>query len=355
MAAGLAAHFPDTKFDYVDLAYDAVRDASGRFRRVVVPTAGNGVGAFGARPDYFVSNTITRCDFLISVPVMKVHNQCGVTSCLKNYVGTAPREAYQSPGNFNNMTMHNQHSVDGRLDHFITDLASFHPPDYCVVDGIRGLQYQEHRNDQPEQTVRSNLVLAGEDPVATDALAARLLGFNPWDIEYLHLAAKREMGTNDLSRVEIVGDEPDKLARRWGKPSNWHGRCNREWLVADDPAADLRTWTRITSPGDTLERAGKRWAAAVRIMAGGRCKGFLWIGVSGRVTVRLNGEAVMTEANTTRYRTGQFRVPVEMHSGENLLVCSMEALARPAKLSVLVTNHRDDGDTLEGIRYLFGR
>ena len=83
---------PGKKFDFIDLSYDAVRDDSGRFRRVVTRTA-RGVGAFGARPDYFVTNTVLKCDFLITVPVMKTHLQCGITACFKNYVGTAPRQA----------------------------------------------------------------------------------------------------------------------------------------------------------------------------------------------------------------------------------------------------------------------
>lgn len=39
-----------------------------------------------------------------------------------------------------------EHSVDTRIDPFIGDLAAFHPPDYNVVDVLRGLQYTEHNN-----------------------------------------------------------------------------------------------------------------------------------------------------------------------------------------------------------------
>lgn len=53
--------------------------------------AANGAGAFGNRPDYYVTNTILNCDFLIDVPVAKVHSYGGITACLKNFVGTAPR------------------------------------------------------------------------------------------------------------------------------------------------------------------------------------------------------------------------------------------------------------------------
>ena len=35
----------------------------------------------------------------------------------------------------------------------------------------------------------------GEDPVAVDATIARLMGYNAADMEFLHLAARRGMGT----------------------------------------------------------------------------------------------------------------------------------------------------------------
>jgi uncharacterized protein (DUF362 family) len=355
----LSAQFPGKTFDYIDLAYDGVRDASGALRRVEVPRTARGVGGFGLRTDYFVTNTIRNCDFLIDVPVMKVHDQCGITVCFKNYVGTAPREAYAVPGRFWNVRLHDQHSVEDRIDPFLVDLAAFHPPDYNVVDGIRGLQYAVHNNRRPDQTLRSNLVLAGEDTVAVDAVAASIMGFNPWDMDFLHLAIQRDLGTMDFGKIDVVGDEPDRVRHRWGKPRPWWGRGNREWLVSRDAAAELATWARYTAPTDTLhfvKAAGEAppettCGAAVRVRAEGRRKAFLWVGVRGRVAALLNGEQVMQEENTTRYRVGQFQKEVELRSGENLLVFRVQAISGEPQLSALLVGPRNDGDTVEGIRW----
>ena len=353
--------FPGKQFDYVDLSYDAVRDAGGAFRRLEVPCARNGAGAFGARPDYFVTNTILKCDFLINVPVMKVHLLCGITACFKNFVGTAPRQCYAPPGVFSNLWLHQQHQVDGRLDPFITDLACFHPPDFNVVDGIRGLQHQEHNDRRPDQMLQNNLVLAGADTVAVDALAAHLMGFNIWDMDFLHLAAQREMGEMDLARVEVRGDDPETARRRWGKPRNWHGRCNRAWLLSRDPAADIRGWSRHATRGDTLDFAAWNgappppeavYAAAARVRSDGASKAVLWVGLSGRVVATLNGEQIMAEENLTRYRVGQFQQPVELRAGENQLLFRVEPRAGEARLSVLLADPRNDGDTVEGIRWI---
>ena len=351
-----AREFPGKRFDYVDLSYDAVRDAGGNFKRIEVPKSPNGVGAFGGRSDYFVTNTITQCDFLITVPVMKVHLQSGITACLKNYVGTAPREAYSRPGVFHNAKLHEQHSAGGRIDPFIVDLASFHPPDYCVVDGIRGLQCQEHSVNRDDQTVRSNLILAGEDPVAADAMVARLLGFQPHDIDFLHMAAKRQMGTMDEARMEVRGDEPDRNARRWEKPKSWYGRCNREWLI-ERVSGKVEAYT---APFDTLDlvqatgiapRAGATYTASIQVQAEGNQRGYLWLGVRGKVAVRLNREAVTQLASDTRFRVGQFQYPVTLRPGLNRFDFAMQPVGGQAWLSVLVTGAANNGDTMDGIRW----
>jgi len=355
----VGARFPNKKIDYVDLAYDPVRDESGQFRWMDVPRSPNGVGAFGAKKVYVPANTIINCDFLITVPVMKVHAMCGVTGCLKNYVGTGPRVVYTTQGSFSNGGLHSNHSMEGRIDSFITDLAAFHPPDYCVVDGIRGLQHAEHRIERPDQEVRSNMILAGEDPVATDAMVANVLGYQPEDIEYLHMASQRQMGTMALGSVEAVGDEPDRIRRKWGKPRDWHGRCNRQWLLTQDATADLKAWARFSSPVDTLHFAQWQrpssestvYKSAVRVVADGNRKAFLWVGARGRVTAFLNGENVMEEEGTTRYRPGQFQAPVGLRSGENLLMFELKPLADQADLSALLVGPQNDGDTVDGIRY----
>jgi uncharacterized protein (DUF362 family) len=353
------AGFPGKKFDYADLAYDPVRDQSGQFRWMDVPRSPNGVGAFGEKKVYVPANTIINCDFLITVPVMKVHGGCGITACLKNYVGTGPRIVYAPPGTFANNGLHNEHSLEGRSDSFITDLAAFHPPDYCVVDAIRGLQYYEHSINRPDQFMRSNMILAGEDPVAVDSLVATIMDFQPTDIEYLNMASQRQMGVMELRNADVAGDDPARVRRHWAKPRDWFGRCNRQWLLTQDASADIKTWARFTAPTDTLHFA--KWQppvsdaavykSAVRVIADGNRKAFLSVGAHGRLRAFLNGEKVMEEQATTRYRIAQFQKPVELRSGENLLVFELKPVSEQVDLSVLLAGPENDGGTVGGIRW----
>jgi hypothetical protein len=255
--------------------------------------------------------------------------------------------------------LHNNHSLEGRSDSFIADLASFHPPDYCVLDAIRGLQHYEHGIGVPDQLMRSKMVFAGEDPVAIDSLAATIMGFQPTDIEYLNMASQRQMGSMDLGRADVAGDDPARVTRHWAKPRDWYGRCNRQWLLTQDASADIKTWARFTAPTDTLHFA--KWQppasdaavykSAVRVMADGSRKAFLSVGAHGRLTAFLNGEKVMEEQATTRYRIAQFQKPVELRSGENLLVFELKPISEQVDLSVLMAAPENDGGTVDGIRW----
>jgi hypothetical protein len=87
------------------------------------------------------------------------------------------------------------------------------------------------------------------------------------------------------------------------------------------------------------------------VIARGPRKGYLWVGARGRVIAFLNGEKVMEEEGTTRYRVGQFQKAVELRSGENLLMFEVRPLNKQADLSALLVGPENDGDSLEGIRW----
>jgi uncharacterized protein (DUF362 family) len=350
----MSAKYPDKQIDYVDLAYDVVTDAAGNFLELPVPVR-NGVGSFSNKKVYFVTNAVTKCDFFISLPVLKMHENCGVTCCFKNYVGTGPRIAY-GRRNMTNSGLHNEHSVDTRIDPFIGDLAAFHPPDYNVVDIIRGLQYTEHGNRQPDQLIQTNMIMAGENPVSLDAIAATLTGYRPTDIDYLHMAEARGLGSYDLNDIEVVGDEPDRYYRKWVKPRSWYARANRDWRVTGDPAQAPRDWKKFTSFGDMLNlntAAGDApsYSVMATVRSDGARKGSLWLGLTGAGTVELNGQKILQEESQTRFRIGQFRQDVELRAGDNQLVIKIQPANGKAALGAFIANPANNGDSLEGVAW----
>jgi hypothetical protein len=59
-----------------------------------------------------------------------------------------------------------------------------------------------------------NVILASQDQVAIDAVASRMMGFDPLSIKYLRLAHDMGLGCGDVRDIEIVGDQ-DAAKERW--------------------------------------------------------------------------------------------------------------------------------------------
>jgi hypothetical protein len=174
------------------------------------------------------------------------------------------------------------------------------------------------------------------------------------------MAQQRDFGTMDFRRIEVAGDEPDLATRPWIKATQWHGRCNREWQVTPDPSAPMGNWKQVTMPTDTLHLAktftgippGGSFAAAMRVSAEGNRKGFLWLGVHGKVSVELNGSKVAAEESTAACHVTQFKVPIELRSGENRFLFRIQGLVDAPQISALLVGPQNDGDSVEGIQYL---
>lgn len=132
---------------------------------------------------------------LISVPKLKLHRITGVTLSLKNMMGTVSRKG----------------SMHKRLSKNIADLASVVKPSIAVIDGIVAGEGHE----TSENPVEMNLVIAGTDPVAVDAVGAAVMGVSPKDIKHLCLAEEKGLGTCDLTEIEVLGQPIESVRRKF--------------------------------------------------------------------------------------------------------------------------------------------
>jgi len=133
---------------------------------------------------------------IVSVPKLKLHRIATVTLSLKNMMG-----ALASKG-----SMHR-----GRLSKNIADLASILTPSLAVVDGIVGCEGHE----TSESPVEMNLVIAGADPVAVDAVGASVMGIEPTDVKHLVLAEEKGLGTCDLEEITVIGEPVENVRRQF--------------------------------------------------------------------------------------------------------------------------------------------
>jgi uncharacterized protein (DUF362 family) len=133
---------------------------------------------------------------IISVPKLKLHREATVTLGLKNMMG-----ALASKG-----VMHN-----GHLSENIVDLASLLKPSLTVIDGIIAGEGHETSGNPVEM----NLVIAGADPVAVDAVGSAVMGVSPTEVEHLVLAERKGLGTCKLEKISVVGEPIEKVKRNF--------------------------------------------------------------------------------------------------------------------------------------------
>jgi len=139
-----------------------------------------------------VARAILECDVLIGAPTLKTHHLTGITVALKNLYGAIPRSDKEK-----------YHRLD-RVEEAIVDINKVRTSDMVIVDGTRTILHWG-RIDEYLETKQLNLTLAGFDPVAIDAVSAKILGIDPEFLRFLAWAEENGLGTADLSRIEIVG------------------------------------------------------------------------------------------------------------------------------------------------------
>ena len=103
-----------------------------------------------------------------------------------------------------------------RPDATLVDLLAIqkeiHTGLFAVMDGTTAGNGPGPRTMFP---VVKNWMLASADQVAIDALAAKMMGFDPMSLDYVRLAHEQGLGCGDTRDIEVVGD-PEALHESWG-------------------------------------------------------------------------------------------------------------------------------------------
>jgi uncharacterized protein (DUF362 family) len=210
----------------------------GRWRdyaTVKVPGGGELASAWEVSPTY------VKTDVLVSLGKLKSHVSGGITGGMKNLFGVPPSSLYgddledhpdENAIGYRSRSMHEcsrrpftAAAFSGKAvtaDHgfnvprFIVDLAAAFPIHLVVIDGISTIQTAEGWwNGSMVSVTRPGLLIAGRNPVCTDAVAAAVMGFDPEapdrtlpfvnGTNYLALARHRGLGENRLKLLEVAG------------------------------------------------------------------------------------------------------------------------------------------------------
>lgn len=147
-------------------------------------------------PDYFHGKNV------VHLPTTKCHIYTNTTGSMKNAFG--------------GLLGTRRHYCHSRIHETLVDLLAIqkeiHPGIFTVMDGTTAGNGPGPRTMIP---LAKNILLASDDCVAIDAVAAKLMGFEPMDYPFIRLAHERGLGHGRMEDIEIVGDI-DAARENWG-------------------------------------------------------------------------------------------------------------------------------------------
>ena len=153
-------------------------------------------------PDYFEGKNI------IHLPTVKCHIYTTTTGAMKNAFG-----------GLLNTKRHYTHSwIHRTLVDLLAVQKEIHSGIFAIMDGTTAGNGPGPRTMYP---VIKDYMLASNDQVAIDAIAAKMMGFDPMSLEYVNVAHNDGLGVGDPRDIEIVG--ADISNESWGFEVGDHG------------------------------------------------------------------------------------------------------------------------------------
>jgi len=146
-------------------------------------------------PDYFFGKNI------VHLPTMKCHIYTTTTGAMKNAFG-----------GLLNTKRHYTHSwIHKTLVDLLAIQKEIHTGIFAMMDGTTAGNGPGPRTMYP---VVKNYILASADQVAIDAVAAKMMGFDPLSIEYIRVGHDDKLGVGDVRDIDVVG--ADISNESWG-------------------------------------------------------------------------------------------------------------------------------------------
>jgi uncharacterized protein (DUF362 family) len=132
---------------------------------------------------------------IISAAKLKTHSETGVTLGMKNMFGLLPEK------------FKGKYHLKG-ISKVLVDINTVLKPALTVVDGFVGMEGSGPVGGDP---VQMNLIIAGTDPVATDATACRVMGIDPHEIK--HIRRAHEKGLGNIDDIQVIGEKLETVTR----------------------------------------------------------------------------------------------------------------------------------------------
>jgi uncharacterized protein (DUF362 family) len=193
-------------------------------------------------PAFDLNHSYEDCDVFVSIAKMKEHATAGVTLSMKNCFGLTPATIYGAGAGRDEPSLKPQggrsmvhagnrqpsrsappekdpstpRQAGYRVPRTVVDLISARPIHLAIVEGVKTMTGGEGPWIREQLTaVSPGVLIAGLNPVNTDAVAMSVMGFDPMADRgtppfeacdsTLRLAEDAGVGTRDLQRIEALG------------------------------------------------------------------------------------------------------------------------------------------------------
>lgn len=131
---------------------------------------------------------------IVHLPTLKTHGHSKTTGAIKNAFGGLLKEV--------------RHYAHKYIHEVLVDLVimqkELHPGIFAVMDGTVCGDGAGPRTMIPKI---KNFILASGDSVAIDAVAAKMMGYNPMEIDYIRMCDEMGLGVGNPDNIEIVGED----------------------------------------------------------------------------------------------------------------------------------------------------
>jgi len=147
------------------------------------------------------ASAIFQADVLVNIPKLKTHGLTFMTGSIKNCFGCIhPLERQYLHRNFPDRESFSQGLVD---------MYSFIMPKLTVMDAVVGMEGDQGPSFGNPKKI--GVILAGEDGVAVDTVAATIIGYNPSAIPMIRAAHERGLGVGDARKINVVDNKVEDL------------------------------------------------------------------------------------------------------------------------------------------------
>ncbi len=148
--------------------------------------------------DLYIAKPVLEADTVINLPKLKTHGLTFFTGAVKNMYGAIPGAKKRE-----------YHGVFPDREGFsklLCDIYQTTKPHLTIMDGVWAME-----GNGPSAGKRKDLglLLAGQDGVALDAVAAQIIGFQPMQVPSTRIAHQNGLGQGVTDNIQICGEDSD--------------------------------------------------------------------------------------------------------------------------------------------------